>query len=751
MKLVKVNVLWIVVAGMMVLSGCSGSSRIQLFDNASKGGTQMASTGESSVAAKKAVPDSPATDKDGRPEMLGAGPSRDQISMAGANLSDSQLHERAAGVEPDKGKDEPEPPTEPLRKPYQFKAPVERYQSSTPGGDETLTFNFDDADLYEVVRIIGEVLGLNYIVDQAVTGKVTIHTSGNLTKKELIPIFHQILEINGLAAVQEGNLVKIVNAKDVPRMPATPLEGGGRVIQIVPLNYVDGAEVTKLLTPFMSTAGVVVSDKASNTLIIVEREANISKLLKLIDLFDVDIFENVKHRFYRLENVEAAEASKLLTEILTAQGDKDAYTMVPITRLNTLMVVCKKNRDFNRIDALMTRIDEFSTQADPQLYVYSVRNGQAEELSSLLNSVFQTGSTKKDSKIESMPTASKDAKDNKTESSTKKDLFPVAAELKKPVQTKSSGSASEGTGTLKGEVRITPDTIRNALIIQALPSDYRLVSQILERVDILPRQVLIEVIIAEITLSDTNKLGVEWSFNNYDSASTSGKGNLSGTLGSAGLLFKYGVGNKLDADITALAENSNVNIISSPRVMASDNTAARINISSKIPVASTSYDYNSTSTTNGVFQTDIQYKDTGIILSVTPHINDRGLVSMEISQEVSDTGATYEVDNKQYLSFSERKVETSLTVKDNQTIVIGGLMREKEDASKNGLPFLSRIPGIGFLFGKQNNTKEKTELILLITPRVVKDLDDIDYVSQEFKEKVGTTMSSFKTRISPLR
>jgi general secretion pathway protein D len=422
-----------------------------------------------------------------------------------------------------------------------------------------------------------------------------------------------------------------------------------------------------------------------------------------------------------------------------------------MTRINTLMVICRKTRDFRLIDSLMERIDEFSDTAEPQLYVYSVRNGQAEELSSLLSSVFQSRTSAKDKKGElaRATTAAKDTQEAKSDSSVKKDLFPVT-ELKKTVQTKPDGSTADGPGTLKGEVRIIPDTIRNALIIEALPSDYRIVTRILDRVDILPRQVLIEVIIAEITLTDTTKLGVEWTYSNIGDIGNTGRGDASGALGSGGLALKVGVGNALDAQITALATDSNVNIISSPKVMASDNIAARINVSNQIPVPSTSYNYADTNT-SGVFETSIQYKDTGIILSVTPHINDRGLVSMEISQEVSEPGASVNVGGEDYLSFSERKVETTLTVKDQQTIVIGGLMREKQDGSTSGLPILSKIPLFGALFGSQNENKEKTELIILITPRVVRDLDDIDMVSNEFKAKVGNTMPTFRERISPVQ
>ncbi len=610
-----------------------------------------------------------------------------------------------------------------------------------PDETGTVTFNFDDADLYEVIRVMGEILNINYIVDPGIRGSVTIHTSGSLKRRDLYSIFHQILELNGLAAVQEGNLVKIIKANDISRMPGIPYPGGGRIIQLVPLRYVDAGEVTKLLAPFTSSDGVIVSDQGSNTLLIVDRAVNMPKLVDLIKVFDVDVFENIQHKFYRLYNIEADEAGKLISQVVSAQGAKDVYGFIPIKRTNTLLVTCKKPRDFVRIDELVEKIDETNDLAEPQIYVYYVRNGQADELSELLGTVFQETTSSKDKKNELL----KQTPDTPpSPEAVKKELFPSSG-VKKTTQTKGEAVTGEGSGgSLRGEVRITPDTIRNALIINALPSDYRIVKRLLDQVDILPRQVLIEAIIAEITLSDSIKLGVDWEYNSEGGYTD---GLVTGTISESGLSLVLGLSDKLKSSAEANETNSDVNILSSPRLLASDNKEAKINIADQIPVATTTYDY--TESTTGILETDIQYRDTGIILSVTPHINDRGLVSMEISQEVSDFKENFEVAGSSYPSFTERKVETSLTVQHGQTIVIGGLIREKNDKTQQGVPFLSQIPVIGFLFGQHNTTKDKVELIILITPWVIRNQDDIDEVTREFKTKVGTIITPLQDRPAP--
>lgn len=630
-----------------------------------------------------------------------------------------------------------EPPAEtstdysPQRLSRNGSAGVEAVKSSETGGE--LTFNFDDADLYEVVRIMAEMLRMNYIVDPSVKGKVTIHTAGGLSASDLLPVFHQILELNGLAAVAEGNLVKIVKIDTVNRMPLTPLSGGGRIFQLIPLKYMAAEEASKLISPFLSEGGSVTVNTSGNTLIVVDREIAMKKLIDLVRTFDIDMFDNMQHRFYRLKNIQAEDAEKILQGVMAGQGAKDVYSFIPITRINTLLVTCKKPRDFKRIDMLMERIDEYNDLAEPQIYVYKVRNGAADELSSLLNTVF-TKTKKEDKKTIDVL---KDNAEKKTEdeSSKKVELFP-SKEVKKTAQT-TPGSVTEGTsGTLQGDVKITPDTIRNALIIEAYPSDYRIITRILDHIDILPRQVLIEVVIAEISLDDTTQFGVDWTLK---SASTDGKGDFSGTVGSDGFNLSVGVSNKVSTAILASATNKDINVISTPRILASDNKEANINITTKTPVGTTSY--TTSDSNDGVFETDIQYKDTGVILSVTPRINDRGLVSMDISQEVSEEGdVPGSVGGNDYPTFKERSVTTSLTVADGQTIVIGGLMRETDNKSKDGVPFLSRLPLFGVLFGKHATSTEKSELIILITPTVIKSLDDVDYVTREFQERVVNAM-----------
>ena len=298
----------------------------------------------------------------------------------------------------------------------------------------------------------------------------------------------------------------------------------------------------------------------------------------------------------------------------------------------------------------------------------------------------------------------------------------------------------EGSTTLMGEVTITPDEIRNALIIEATPSDYKIIEEILNKIDIMPRQVLIQATIAEVTLDSSTQFGVEYSFGH---GAAVGNAAFMASVGSRGLQYSVGVTNKWYAELNALATKGKLNVISSPHVLASDNQEAKIDVSREIPLASGTTNVSSGTT---ISETTIEYRDTGVILSVTPHINERGLVTMDVDEEVSNYEGTQAVAGNDYPTFSKRVVKTSLTVGHGQTIAIGGLIKDREIEETRGLPCLVDVPVVKYLTGSWKKETEKIELIVLITPRVVANMDDVEAVTNEFKQKVQSVMKRFYPR-----
>lgn len=635
---------------------------------------------------------------------------------------------------------------------------IRRTSSFANDGPETegqIIFNFDDADLYEVIKTMAELLEINYIVDPGIQGKVTIHTARKLKKTDLFPVFSQILALNGLTAMKEGSLYRIVSMKDAPRMPMDTVFTLGQkdvppmnrvIIQIIPLKYISTQEMTKLITPFLSSGGTIVASVPTNTLVVVDKGSNILKILQLVGTFDVNLLDRVYYRFFPLEYLGAEEVAGIVNEFTAsyAGSSGEMVKFIALERLNTLLAVSTTPEVFDKIEELVHQIDIVDETVAARIFIYFVKNGGANELATLLNDVLTGKETQKQEKkkaggasdVPGNPFSKAKMAEKKAEKTAAK---AGESTQKSTVGKKTSGKPGEGSSTLMGDVTITPDEIRNALIIESIPSDYKIIQGILKKLDIMPRQVLIQATIAEITLDSSTKFGVEYAFG--QGAGSQGAGFMA-TLGSSGLKYSIGVTNKWYAELNALATKGRLNVISSPHVLASDNQEAKIDVSREIPLASGTTNVSSGST---ISETTIEYRDTGVILSVTPHINERGLVTMDISEEVSNYDGNINVgkEGNEYPTFSKRVVKTTLTVGHAQTIAIGGLIRDREKEETRGLPCLIDVPVIKYLTGSWSKETEKIELIVLITPRVVDDMDDVEAMTNEFKQKVQSVMKQF--------
>ena len=612
-----------------------------------------------------------------------------------------------------------------------------------------IRFDFDEAELDAVIRVMADFLKINYVIDPGISGKVTIHTAGRLQADDVFPIFFQTLEINGLSAVKEGNVYRITKFKEASRLPLVARQDGETedippgervVLQIIPLRFISAPEVAKIITPFVSAEGTIVSEGASNTLLVADKGVNILKILKLVEIFDISVFEKTDYRFFPLTNADAEDVAKALGEILpaAAAGAKAEVKCIPLKWLNALLAVSSSPEVLNRMDALIRQLDIPSEGAQPQIYVYSVKNGMAADLGETLRAIFgATGERITSPQRETVPTNpyARGAKGQETAAADAADKTAAVAAPPAP----NRAAAGELSATLRGDIRITDDQIRNALIIEALPADYKLVQRILNRLDVLPRQVLIDVVIAEVALGQGTEMGIEWTFKKENWTDT---GSLSALIGGSGLQYTLGLSEKWLAALNALANDSKLNIISSPSVLASDNKAAKIDVTTEVPIPSTNYTY----VTDGdnVLETSVEYRDTGVILEVTPHINENGLVTMDISQEVSNVGSLIKVAGQDYYSFDRKKILTSLTVRHNQSIVIGGLISKEKKDAVSGVPWLTKIPVIRWLTGSEKKSESRSELIVMITPHVIISLEDVDAISDEFKRKVADNMTAFQ-------
>jgi general secretion pathway protein D len=410
---------------------------------------------------------------------------------------------------------------------------------STLAEDEEnyVALSFDNADINEVIATIARLIGLKYIADPEIQGKVTINSAENVAKEDLLSVFYLILQANGLTAVKEGEYYRITTVEDASRLPIlVRLQTEGKpavrreeiVTQIIPLHYISAAEMSQLLKPFLSANASIISHEGSNTLLVVDTGLNIMKALKLVEAFDISLFEQTNHRFFFLEYADADDVVKILMEVFAArmEGRKDGVKFIPIKRMNSFLALSPDRRVFNKIQQLLLNLDAETKGIEPRIYVYFVKNGAALNLANLLKQVFADAlaadEIKKAQLLSPLPEKPDFGQMLGREPVTAPGLRIQQPETPPPAPSeppRQAPPADEGTGevaaergSLRSAIKITPDEIRNALVIEAAPADYRVIRNVLKKIDVLPRQVLIEATIAEIDYSIITDLGVKWEF-----------------------------------------------------------------------------------------------------------------------------------------------------------------------------------------------------------------------------------------------
>lgn len=608
-----------------------------------------------------------------------------------------------------------------------------------------LTLNFEGADLREVVRtILGDILKENYIVDPRVGGTITLRTAKPIPKAAAMHTLEEVLRMNGAVMIREGDGVfRIVPSAVAGKGNATPqlVETGkplpgGYSIQIVPLKHIGVADMAKILEPLAGEPSSVRIDPLRNLLILSGTQLQLKHMLETIDMFDVDWISGMSVGLFTLQSVDVKTVTGELEKLF---GDKNlgplagAIRVVPIERLNALLVVTPQAKYLEQARTWIERLDRPGAGGGGQrLYVYPVQNGKAENLAILLNDAFSGKGTQ--AKAVSSPELAPGATPAEIKSAE-----PSQANGKEVRPAASVTSVAAGSGDSVGlprDVRVIADKDNNALLILASPADYESIESAIRKLDVAVRQVLVEVTIAEITLKDELKYGLEWYFNN--GARINGKLDT-GLGGIAALVpgFSYSWVSKaadVGAVLNALATDSRLKIISSPHITVADNQTAKIQVGDRVPTISQTQTVASTTTATGIISS-IQYTETGVMLSVTPRVNAGGQVTMEINQEVSNATPTTTsgIDSP---TIQKRTAESTVTVKSGETIILAGLIKEEKNKSTEGLPLLAQIPLIGGLFGTQSWGDNRTELILLITPRVLIDTQDAAAITEEYRSRI---------------
>ena len=600
-----------------------------------------------------------------------------------------------------------------------------------------IALNFDNADIYEVIHVIGDMLELNYIIDPAVNGVVNIRSSREVPKSQLKEVFLKILHINGLDLRDEGGHSYIfVSAKPYSGKFSTAddiddLKPSSRIVlQIVPLLNLQAEESVKLVESYLSPRGSIQVLENQNWLLIHDYETNVIDILTILSKLDVSPLSSLKMRLVRVHNAPIEEIKTELSEIFTAlhinKKDQGSLNIVSLGQVNSLLLVSPSEFLVENAARWIKELDITVGSDRDNIYIYNARNTVASELANLVTRLITE---------ESDTTSGKTTKKKK------------AADRKTSVKSKATEKGNGPMASLRfaGTPKLIADDTRNIVIIRALPPDYSRLVKLLERLDNLPRQVLVEVIVAEVYLKDELALGVEWAFDNNLLGSNNGTKytmdvastvfNVDNTL-SNGLSLLINSGNDVAALLNALASTTNLSILSSPQILVLNNETATVNVGEEVPIVTSVTENNASA--ERVDKT-IQYKDTGVILEVTPQINYDGVILLDLKQTISKAMSVPE-NGVQSAPIRKRELKTKLAVKDGQSILMGGLIGTDKTVSNSGIPFLKDIPFLGYLFKYESQKIEKTELLVMVTVYVIESEQVLDQYIHEFKG----TMDGFR-------
>ena len=646
--------------------------------------------------------------------------------------------------------------------------------SPAPAGPQDIVLNFEGADLREVVRVVlGEMLNENYTIDPKVNGTVTIHTSQAINRTAVTPILETVLRMNGAAMVKENGAFKIGPLNSAFRGSTTPQLGAlqpGYSVQVVQLQYIAAREMSKILEPLLPEGSILRVDEMRNLLMLAGAEGEMRHALETVGVFDMDWLTGMSVGLFTLKSVDV---KSIVPELELLLGDKSKSPLagmlrvIPIERMNALFIATSRPQYLEQAKVWVERLDRNGGKSGTRLHVYSMQNGNAEKVAALLSQVLGgkatattpaatvapglTGATMQSSGSSAAPGALGSATGAVGSGAT----LPNAAVAGAP------GVVATGTGEALGlgagsAIKIIADRDNNALLIMANGAEYEKIEEAIKRLDVVPRQVLVEVTIAEVTLTGNLTYGLEWFFNSNNNLSgmlfnsnantralpSSPTGDVTPRLPFSAVWRANG-GN-VNAVLSALASNTKVNVLSSPHIMVTDNQVAKINVGSSVPVQGQSTITGATG--SAAITTSVVYVDTGVVLSVRPHINSGGLVTLEISQEVSDVQEGVTTTGLNSPTINKRSAQTTVAVQSGDTMVLAGLIKDDKNNGSSGLPLLSEIPVLGALFGVKSDTSTRRELIITITPRVVNDNQQAREVTAEFRKKLtGMRKSNYES------
>lgn len=641
------------------------------------------------------------------------------------------------------------------------------------GATGEVTFNFEGESLHAVVKaILGDFLQENYVIAPGVQGTVTFSTAKPLRGDQALSILEMLLRWNNATAVWQDGRYTILPVSQALPGNLTPRTGPaasarGYEVRAVPLQYISAVEMEKLLKPYAKPEGIINVDPARNMLVLAGTAAELANYQQTVDIFDVDWLAGMSVGTYRLEQ---AEAAKVVTELEKVFGEgagtplSGMFRFIALEGVNSIIVITPQPKYLAQVQEWIERLDAGGTQSGSRLYVYDVKNVKATDLAGTLGEIF--GGQPRQPRASQSGTVAPglDPVRASTLGRGEQPRFdnnpqPAAVDAN-PVAFSGSGSGDVGSGisgaagisgpvvdaaggiALGSEenVRVSAIEENNQLLVKATSQQWESIRRVIERLDQIPLQVHIEARVLDVSLNDTLQWGVSWFLENEIenavvrsiATSRSNFSSLGGNINPGGARWNVIPGGSMQAIINLLDSVSETRVVAAPSIMVLNNKSATINVGSQVPVQSVSIGAlpgTGVGVGTGTTNSFTQFLQTGVTLDVTPRVNPGGLVFMEITQD--DSTPKFSGDNTNP-TVDNKTLTTEVAVQSGDTLVLGGLISDSNSRGKGGLPFISRIPVLGGLFGQQNRISTRRELVVLITPRVVTGAEDSQRVTQDY-------------------
>jgi general secretion pathway protein D len=655
-------------------------------------------------------------------------------------------------------------------------------------GDVTL--NFVDTDIREIVRtILGTTLSLNYTIDPNVHGTGSIETGTPLPRSALLPTLETLLNANGATLTERNGVYAVVPLPGgATRNLVSDANAVGAGTQIVPLRYASAKDLAKVLEPYVGEGGKVTPDSAHNALVVSGDAAVRQTLAGLVRAFDIDILAGQSYAIFPVGDGDPAKRAGEFERVLQAQADGPLggiVRVIPMDRINAVLVVSSQPRYVEAARRFFKLTSQVEDATERTWHVYYVQNGQSTDLENLLQRAFTPRNVS--------PTAAQPG--GTTPFGDQLSLAPggapggggmgfggvtgggrgagsagglggvggaggagglqgagggaggLGAGVPPPPSSQAAPPATEPLSTETGppggaatenRIRIIANRVNNALLLYATASEYSVIEGMLRKIDIVPLQVLIEATIAEVDLNDALQYGTQFFLKLGHVANTLGASNppfpTLGNLSFPSTFPGFILSHSPRYAIEALAEVTKVKILSAPQVTVLDNQPARLQVGQQVPVLTGQA--TSTLAAGAPTVNSVDYHATGVIMQVTPRVNSGGLVSLDIAQEVSSVAAQAVNSVAGSPTFNDQTFRTRVAVQDGQTVGMAGLITDNATEGNTGLPFLKDIPLLGTLLSSQNNTRSRTELLVLITPHVIHDQRDARALTEDMRAQL---------------